>query len=119
MQVNTESLVQCPLFIHYIYGGIIEVALAIVLLWFYIGASAFIGLAAFILLTPFNSLFSKLYSDAELEKLEQKDTKVKIINEVLNGMKVRFRYIKNWLIFISKKKLKNTGHKILRLGRVI
>ena len=87
MQVNTESLVNVPLFIHFTYGSVIEVTLAIVLLWFYIGVGAFTGLAALVLLTPLNSIFSKKYSDSELKKLEKKDEKVKLINEVLNGIK--------------------------------
>jgi len=88
MQVNTESLILCPQYLHYLYGSVFEILLAIVLLWFYIGVSAVIGLSSFLLLAPFNVLFSKKYSDAELEKFEKKDQKVKIINEVLNGIKV-------------------------------
>ena len=95
MQVNTESLILCPMYLHHIYGSILEIILAIVLLWFYIGVSGLIGLSSFALLAPFNLICSKKYSDAEIEKFKIKDQKVKIINEVLNGIKVYKKIIWN------------------------
>ena len=90
MEVNTDSLVNVPLYLHYIYGSAIEVALAVILLWFYIGIGAVTGLATLVLLAPLNSFFSRRFGDSQMEKLEKKDDKVKKINEVLNGIKVTF-----------------------------
>ena len=89
MQINTDDLVKVPMYFHYIYGSAIEVALTVILLWFYIGVGAFTGLATLILLGPLNSFFSRRFAKYQMEKLKEKDVKVKIINEVLNGIKVR------------------------------
>ena len=61
MQVNTDSLVNVPLYLHYTYGSIIEVSLAVILLWFYIGIGAVTGLATLVLLAPLNSFFSRRF----------------------------------------------------------
>lgn len=76
------------MYLHYIYGSVIEITLAVILLWFYIGIGAITGLATLVLLAPLNSFFSRRFGDSQLLKLEKKDDKVKKINEVLNGIRV-------------------------------
>lgn len=58
------------------------------LLWFYIGVSAFVGLAILVVIVPFNSFVSGKSHYLEYEKMKKNDKKVKTIYEVLNGIKV-------------------------------
>ncbi|XP_076117591.1 multidrug resistance-associated protein 1-like [Mytilus galloprovincialis] len=58
------------------------------LLWQTLGASAFIGLGIVIVLIPFNSYLVKKGKDLHLEVMDLKDNRVKMMNEVLNGIKV-------------------------------
>jgi hypothetical protein len=58
------------------------------MLWFYIGNAMFAGVIALAILIPLNSYFANQYSVAQMKKLEISDSKIKIINEVLNGIKV-------------------------------
>jgi ABC-type bacteriocin/lantibiotic exporter with double-glycine peptidase domain len=62
--------------------------LTVFLLWFYIGVSAFVGLAVLIVIVPFNSFVSGKTHALEYEKMKKNDKKVKNIYEVLNGIKV-------------------------------
>ncbi|CAG2241571.1 ABC transporter 7,ATP-dependent bile acid permease,Multidrug resistance-associated protein 7,Multidrug resistance-associated protein 1,ABC transporter C family member 8,Canalicular multispecific organic anion transporter 2,Canalicular multispecific organic anion transporter 1,Metal resistance protein YCF1,Multidrug resistance-associated protein 5,ATP-binding cassette sub-family C member Sur [Mytilus edulis] len=58
------------------------------LLWQTLGVSAFIGLGIVIVLIPFNSYLVKKGKDLHLEVMDLKDNRVKMMNEVLNGIKV-------------------------------
>jgi hypothetical protein len=58
------------------------------MLYFYIGVAVFAGLGAMVLLLPLNAIMAKFYNEAQTEKLKFSDTRIKIINEVLSGIKV-------------------------------
>ncbi|XP_071128962.1 multidrug resistance-associated protein 1-like [Mytilus edulis] len=58
------------------------------LLWQTLGVSAFIGLGIVVVLIPFNSYLVKKGKDLHLEVMDLKDNRVKMMNEVLNGIKV-------------------------------
>lgn len=88
MQVNTQTFVEFAQYLHYTWSAPLQVVLAVVILWFYLGVAVFAGIGALILLVPLNGYLMKKYTSAETEKLKQKDNRVKIVNEVLNGIKV-------------------------------
>ena len=74
----------------------------------------FSGLAVMILLVPLNSYFAHKFSIAQHKKLIVSDSRIKIINEVLNGIKVIKFY--GWEISFQKmiNNLKNTELVLLR-----
>ena len=88
MQVNTQTFVEFSVFLHYIWAVPLQISIAIVILWFYLGVAVFAGVAALVLLVPLNAYFMNMYSNSEFDKLVQKDSRVKVINEILNGIKV-------------------------------
>jgi hypothetical protein len=58
------------------------------MLYFYMGVAIFAGLGALVLLLPLNAIIAKIYNEAQTKKLKFSDTRIKIINEVLSGIKV-------------------------------
>jgi hypothetical protein len=58
------------------------------MLWFYMGPAIFAGLGVMIFILPFNALMAKLYDKFQTKKLKISDNRIKIINEVLSGIKV-------------------------------
>ena len=92
IQLNAESFVRATSFLHMVYGAVVEVILAILFLWFYIGVAAFVGLGTMIILGPLNSYFTHKFSNAESKKYEKKDERIKKLNEILNGIKVSATY---------------------------
>ena len=58
------------------------------LLYQELGASMFAGLAIFIIILPLNAIFTSFLEKFQIKQMEHKDERVKIINEILNGIKV-------------------------------
>ena len=58
------------------------------LLYQELGASIFAGLAILIIILPLNAIFASFMKKLQTKQMEHKDERVKIINEILNGIKV-------------------------------
>nr|QUF59447.1 ATP-binding cassette transporter Abcc1-1 [Brachionus angularis] len=115
MQLNTQSFVELSFHGHILWAGPLKIVLSIILLWFYLGPAVFAGVGALILLTPLNSLLMRKYDKIESKKLEIKDTRVKIINEILNGIKNKLKFY-GWETSFEKiiNKIRNSELKFLR-----
>nr|UOU03334.1 ATP-binding cassette subfamily C1-1 [Brachionus rubens] len=118
MQVNTHIFVELSMYGHQLWSGPIKVILSSVILWFYLGPAVFAGLGAMAVLVPLNSIFMGHYSKAETRKLKFKDSKMKILNEVLNGIKVIKFY--GWEISFENliNKIRNQELKVLHRASI-
>ena len=58
------------------------------LLYQELGASIFAGLAILIIIMPLNAIFASFLKKLQTKQMEYKDERIKIINEILNGIKV-------------------------------
>lgn len=114
MQVNTQTFIDLSLHGHMVWVGPIKIILAIVILYNYMGPAGLAGFAALICLIPLNSISTTKYNKAETDKLKEKDKRIKIINEVLNGIKVIKYY--GWEISFDKliNNIRNTELKLLK-----
>jgi hypothetical protein len=88
MQVNTQAFVDFAPNIHSIWGCPIEIIAVFILLYFYIGWAMFAGIGALIILIPYNAFISSKYSKTETSNIEAKDSRIKMMNEILSGIKV-------------------------------
>lgn len=89
MQVNAQSVLQFAILGHVLWSGPLQILLVFVLAWFYIGWSMLAGLVVFLLAVPYNLFISSRYNKFESRNIEFKDARVKIINEIFNGIKVQ------------------------------
>ena len=53
-----------------------------------VGSSMFAGLAVMILLMPINALLAMKQRSLQVKQMKLKDSRIKLMSEVLNGMKV-------------------------------
>lgn len=53
-----------------------------------IGASAFAGLGVMILLIPLNAVVANATKKLQISEIKNKDKRVKMMNEILSGIKV-------------------------------
>lgn len=88
MQVNTQSIVDFALYFHSVWSSPLEIALSFLLLYFYIGWAMFAGLGALLVLLPYNGYITGELKKVETSKIKAKDSRIKMINEILKGMKV-------------------------------
>ncbi|KAK7092224.1 multidrug resistance-associated protein 1-like [Littorina saxatilis] len=65
-----------------------QILMALVLIYVYVGYSVFTGFVILVLLMPFNTYVAGLQRKFQERNLRFKDIRVKLVNEILNGMKV-------------------------------
>lgn len=65
-----------------------RVVVAIIFLYFTLGISIFAGVGVMVAMIPFNVCVGSLSRMLQVKTMLYKDSRIKIINEVLNGIKV-------------------------------
>jgi ATP-binding cassette subfamily C (CFTR/MRP) protein 1 len=88
MQVNTQAFLDFGPWMHTTWAGPLEIVLAFVVLWFFIGWGALAGFGTLLIITPYSLFLSAKYNNSEQINLQTKDKRIKMMNEILNGMKV-------------------------------
>ncbi|KAL6101831.1 abcc2 [Pungitius sinensis] len=75
-------------FIHLLWSCPLQIVLSIVFLWFELGPSVLAGLAVMVLMGPINGLLATKARKIQIENMKFKDKRLKIMNEILNGIKI-------------------------------
>uniref|UniRef100_A0A8C5A8A0 ABC-type glutathione-S-conjugate transporter n=1 Tax=Gadus morhua TaxID=8049 RepID=A0A8C5A8A0_GADMO len=75
-------------FIHLLWSCPLQILLAIVFLWLELGPSVLAGLAVMVLMVPINGFLATKARKLQIKNMEHKDKRLKIMNEILNGMKI-------------------------------
>lgn len=88
MQVDTQSIIEFGLTAHMFWSGPFRLVLVFITLWFYIGWATFVGLGTFFLMIPFYVVFSAQINKVQAKLIKIKDERIKMLNEILNGIKV-------------------------------
>lgn len=67
---------------------------------FFIGPSVLAGLAVMVVLVPLNGVVANKVKTLQISQMKNKDERVKLMNEIISGMKVYFNteYIR--LLFV-------------------
>uniref|UniRef100_A0A4W5KSP6 ABC-type glutathione-S-conjugate transporter n=1 Tax=Hucho hucho TaxID=62062 RepID=A0A4W5KSP6_9TELE len=73
-------------FIHLLWSCPLQIALAIAFLWIELGPAVLAGLAVMVLMVPINGLLANMSKN--IENMRYKDKRMKIMNEMLNGIKI-------------------------------
>lgn len=97
MQVNTQTFIEFSQFVNNLWSTPLQVIIVVIILWFYLGVAVLAGVGSLIVLIPINSYFMNKYSFTESDKLKFKDLRIKMMMEMLNGIKVSFN--KNVILF--------------------
>ena len=88
LTVDAQRFVDLLPFINLVWSAPLQIIIAMSLLYRELGASVFAGLGVMILLLPLNGIFAAIQRKFHIKQMAQKDERVKIMNEVLNGIKV-------------------------------
>ncbi|KAI1315141.1 hypothetical protein EDD11_001246 [Mortierella claussenii] len=94
MSVDAERWATSLPFLPMIVSVPIEIAIAVWMLYELIGWSIFVGLAAVILMLPLHAKLSGFFSTFRAAKMKAMDSRLRLVNEVLGGMKIVRLY--NW-----------------------
>jgi ATP-binding cassette subfamily C (CFTR/MRP) protein 1 len=79
-----------------------QIAVALYLLWKTLGPSVLAGFFVMILLIPLNGVIAAKSRKLQQKQMKEKDQRVKMMNEILQGIKVSFFHFNTAVIPLRK-----------------
>ncbi|XP_069836113.1 ATP-binding cassette sub-family C member 2-like [Dendropsophus ebraccatus] len=115
MSADAQNFMDLANYIHYIWSVPLQITISMVFLWKELEASALAGLGVLILLIPISAILATKSESYMTKNMENKDKRMKIINEILNGIKILKLYawepsFEKQVQDIREKELKNMLH---------
>lgn len=88
MSVDAQRFMDVSPFINLLWSAPLQVILAIYFLWQILGPSVLAGVAVIVLLIPLNGAVSVKMKTYQVQQMKFKDSRIKLMSEILNGIKV-------------------------------
>eukprot|EP00276_Gloeochaete_wittrockiana_P023417 CAMPEP_0184365042 /NCGR_PEP_ID=MMETSP1089-20130417/147054_1 /TAXON_ID=38269 ORGANISM="Gloeochaete wittrockiana, Strain SAG46.84" /NCGR_SAMPLE_ID=MMETSP1089 /ASSEMBLY_ACC=CAM_ASM_000445 /LENGTH=316 /DNA_ID=CAMNT_0026706129 /DNA_START=84 /DNA_END=1030 /DNA_ORIENTATION=+ len=88
MSSDAQRLMDLTTFMHIVWSGPFQIALAIFYLFSVLGWAAFAGLAVMVLMMPISGWMANLIAKMRKECVKATDERVKIVGEVFAGIKI-------------------------------
>ncbi|XP_048236908.1 multidrug resistance-associated protein 1-like isoform X1 [Haliotis rufescens] len=101
MSVDCQRLQDTTGFLHVVWSSPLLIAIAFYMLWGILGPSVLAGLGVVVLLFPINSFLSGKLRQYQRQLMKLKDSRIKLMSEVLNGIKVLKLYA--WELSFQEK----------------
>ncbi|XP_028263925.1 canalicular multispecific organic anion transporter 2 isoform X3 [Parambassis ranga] len=120
MSVDAQRFMDLTTFLNMLWSAPLQIMLALYFLWQNLGPSVLAGVAVMIMLIPFNAVIAMKTRAYQVEQMQYKDSRIKLMNEILNGIKVLKLYawensFKEKVLAIRQKEL-NVLRKTAYLG---
>ncbi|NXR46089.1 MRP1 protein, partial [Hippolais icterina] len=103
MSVDAQRFMDLATYINMIWSAPLQVVLALFLLWQNLGPSVLAGVAVMVLLLPINAVMAMKTKTYQVAQMKSKDNRIKLMNEILNGIKVLKLYA--WELAFREKVL--------------
>lgn len=88
MSVDAQRFYELIIYLHIIWSGPLVIALCMYFLWEVLGVAAFTGLAVLLALVPLNGYVATKLKYFQTKQMIKKDERIRMMNEILSGMKV-------------------------------
>jgi ATP-binding cassette subfamily C (CFTR/MRP) protein 1 len=88
MAVDAQRFMDLVTYLNMLWSAPLQISLAIYFLWQILGPSVLSGLAVMIILIPVNGVIANKAKNLQIKQMKNKDERVKLMNEILNGIKV-------------------------------
>ncbi|XP_028989330.1 ATP-binding cassette sub-family C member 3 isoform X3 [Betta splendens] len=120
MSVDAQRFMDLTTFLNMLWSAPLQIMLALYFLWDNLGPSVLAGVAVMVMLIPFNAVIAMKTRAYQVEQMQYKDSRIKLMNEILNGIKVLKLYawensFKDKVLAIRQKEL-NVLRKTAYLG---
>ncbi|XP_006872061.1 PREDICTED: multidrug resistance-associated protein 1 [Chrysochloris asiatica] len=103
MSVDAQRFMDLATYINMIWSAPLQVFFALYLLWLTLGPSVLAGVAVMILMVPLNAVMAMKTKTYQVAHMKSKDNRIKLMNEILNGVKVLKLYA--WELAFKEKVL--------------
>uniref|UniRef100_A0A8C6PZ27 ABC-type glutathione-S-conjugate transporter n=1 Tax=Nothobranchius furzeri TaxID=105023 RepID=A0A8C6PZ27_NOTFU len=120
MSVDAQRFMDLTTFLNMLWSAPLQIMLALYFLWQNLGPSVLAGVAVMVMLIPLNAFIAMKTRAYQVEQMQYKDERIKLMNEILNGIKVLKLYawensFKDRVLAIRQKEL-NVLRKTAYLG---
>ena len=88
MSVDAQRMQDLFGYLWMFWSSPLQIVIAMYLLWQQLGVSVLAGLGLMLLLIPINGVIGTMQRKLQTAQMQQKDERIKLMNEVLNGIKV-------------------------------
>lgn len=88
MAVDAQRFMELTTYLNMLWSAPLQIILALYFLWNLLGISVLAGLAVMIILIPINGVIANRIKILQVKQMKYKDDRVKLMNEVLGGIKV-------------------------------
>ncbi|KAI9249020.1 multi drug resistance-associated protein MRP [Sporodiniella umbellata] len=117
MSVDAQRLMDLCTYFHIVWSGPFQIVIALVFLYNTMGVSVGAGVAVLILAIPLNTFIARRMRTYQKTQMGNKDARVKLMNEILNGIRViklyaweapfleKINYIRNDLELATLRKI--------------
>ncbi|XP_014768022.2 ATP-binding cassette sub-family C member 3 [Octopus bimaculoides] len=114
MSIDCSRFQEAIPFLYVMISSPIQISLSLYLLYQQLGASAFAGLVLLLLFLPVNGILMGKIKMYQAQQMKSKDIRIKLMNEILNGIKVIKLYA--WEESLQKKinEIRNKEISLLR-----
>ncbi|XP_060645841.1 multidrug resistance-associated protein 1 isoform X12 [Drosophila nasuta] len=88
MAVDAQRFMDLTTYLNMLWSAPLQIGLALYFLWQELGPSVLAGLAVMIIMIPLNGFIASRIKTYQIQQMTYKDKRVKLMNEVLSGIKV-------------------------------
>uniref|UniRef100_A0A8D2LBB2 Uncharacterized protein n=1 Tax=Varanus komodoensis TaxID=61221 RepID=A0A8D2LBB2_VARKO len=88
MSVDAQRFMDFVSFVHQLWSAPVQIALAIMFLWWELGPSVLAGIGVMVLLIPVNAALVTKARTIQMKNMKHKDERMKVMNEILSGIKI-------------------------------
>ncbi|KAF9583122.1 hypothetical protein BGW38_010208 [Lunasporangiospora selenospora] len=88
MSIDAQKIQDLVTYLHVIWSGLFQISIALFLLYDTMGWAIFAGVAVMLLSIPINARIMMIVRGLQRAQMSSKDTRIKYMNEILNGIRV-------------------------------
>ncbi|XP_070609092.1 ATP-binding cassette sub-family C member 2 isoform X2 [Erythrolamprus reginae] len=88
MSVDAQRFMDFTVYMHQLWSAPLQIILSLVFLWVELGPSVLAGIGVMVLLIPLNAVLVAKSRNIQVKNMKHKDERMKIMNEILNGIKI-------------------------------
>jgi ABC-type bacteriocin/lantibiotic exporter with double-glycine peptidase domain len=85
--VNTQTFAEIVEDLNQVWSSPLQVAIALFLLWRYLGVASLAGLGTLVVIIPINIFLAKKAKELQVNKLKYQDARIHLTTEILAGIK--------------------------------
>ncbi|ELU09880.1 hypothetical protein CAPTEDRAFT_178694 [Capitella teleta] len=114
MSVDAQRFMELTTYLNMLWSAPLQMLVCLYFLWKTLGPSVLAGVFIMILLIPVNAILAKKNKSLQVVQMKHKDNRIKLMNEILNGIKVLKLYA--WELSFEDKviNIRNKELKVLR-----